>query len=49
MTGLSTSTTHRLLHAMTTNRLLAQGADQRYRPGPLLVQLGPQRRGPVDA
>ena len=44
MTGLSTSTTHRLLGAMTANRLLGQGPDRRYRPGPLLVQLG--RSGP---
>ncbi|WP_426246882.1 IclR family transcriptional regulator [Nocardioides sp. LHG3406-4] len=47
MTGLSTSTTHRLLHAMTDNRLLAQAADRRYRPGPLLVQLG--RSGAVPS
>jgi IclR family transcriptional regulator, acetate operon repressor len=47
MTGLSTSTTHRLLHAMTDNRLLAQGPDRRYRPGPLLVQLG--RSGAVPS
>ena len=47
MTGLSTSTAHRLLHAMTDNRLLAQGPDRRYRPGPLLVQLG--RSGAVPS
>ena len=47
MTGLSTSTTHRLLAAMTSNRLLAQAPDRRYRPGPLLVQLG--RSGAVPA
>ena len=47
MTGLSTSTTHRLLGAMTSNRLLAQAPDRRYRPGPLLVQLG--RSGAVPS
>ena len=47
MTGLSTSTTHRLLNAMTSNRLLAQAPDRRYRPGPLLVQLG--RSGAVPS
>jgi IclR family transcriptional regulator, acetate operon repressor len=46
-TGLSTSTAHRLLTSMTTNRLLAQGRDKRYRPGPLLVQLG--RSGAVPS
>jgi IclR family transcriptional regulator, acetate operon repressor len=39
MTGLSTSTTHRLLVAMQTNRLVRQTADRRYGLGPLLVQL----------
>jgi IclR family acetate operon transcriptional repressor len=39
MTGLSTSTTHRLLVAMQTNRLVHQTSDRRYGPGPLLVQL----------
>ena len=47
MTGLSTSTTHRLLASMTSNRLLAQSPDRRYRPGPLLVQLG--RSGAVPS
>lgn len=46
-TGLSTSTAHRLLASMTANRLLDQGADKRYRPGPLLVQLG--RSGAVPS
>lgn len=46
-TGLSTSTAHRLLASMTTNRLLDQGPDKRYRPGPLLVQLG--RSGAVPS
>ena len=46
-TGLSTSTTHRLLASMTTNRLLTQSPDRRYRPGPLLVQLG--RSGAVPS
>lgn len=46
-TGLSTSTAHRLLTSMTTNRLLDQGPDKRYRPGPLLVQLG--RSGAVPS
>jgi IclR family acetate operon transcriptional repressor len=46
-TGLSTSTAHRLLTSMTTNRLLDQGTDRRYRPGPLLVQLG--RSGAVPS
>lgn len=41
MTGLSTSTTHRLLSSMTDNRLLQHSnGTRRYRPGPLLVQLG---------
>lgn len=38
-TGLSTSTTHRLLSAMQRNGLVRQTADRRYTPGPLLVQL----------
>jgi IclR family acetate operon transcriptional repressor len=46
-TGLSTSTAHRLLGSMTANRLLSQGPDKRYRPGPLLVQLG--RSGAVPS
>lgn len=47
ITGLSTSTTHRLLGAMTGNRLLAQATDKRYRVGPLMVQLG--RSGAVPS
>ncbi|MBC2931980.1 IclR family transcriptional regulator [Nocardioides sp. zg-1228] len=47
LTGLSTSTAHRLLGSMTVNRLLKQGPDKRYRPGPLLVQLG--RSGAVPS
>ena len=47
LTGLSTSTAHRLLASMTVNRLLKQGPDKRYRPGPLLVQLG--RSGAVPS
>lgn len=47
LTGLSTSTAHRLLGSMTANRLLKQGPDKRYRPGPLLVQLG--RSGAVPS
>lgn len=47
LTGLSTSTAHRLLGSMTANRLLNQGPDKRYRPGPLLVQLG--RSGAVPS
>ncbi len=39
MTGLSTSTTHRLLGAMHDNRLVRQTSDRRYALGPLLVQL----------
>ena len=39
MTGLSTSTTHRLLGALLDNRLVRQTADRRYALGPLLVQL----------
>lgn len=39
MTGLSTSTAHRLLAAMATNRLIRQTTDHRYGLGPLLVQL----------
>lgn len=39
MTGLSTSTAHRLLTAMASNRLVRQTSDRRYGLGPLLVQL----------
>lgn len=39
MTGLSTSTTHRLLVAMQSNRLVRRTGDRRYGLGPLLVQL----------
>jgi IclR family acetate operon transcriptional repressor len=39
MTGLSTSTVHRLLGALLANRLVRQVADRRYTLGPLLVQL----------
>jgi IclR family acetate operon transcriptional repressor len=39
MTGLSTSTVHRLLGALLANRLVRQTADRRYALGPLLVQL----------
>jgi IclR family transcriptional regulator, acetate operon repressor len=39
MTGLSTSTTHRLLGALQDNRLVRQTHDRRYALGPLLVQL----------
>jgi IclR family acetate operon transcriptional repressor len=38
-TGLSTSTAHRLLAAMQTNRLVRQTSGRRYGLGPLLVQL----------
>jgi IclR family acetate operon transcriptional repressor len=38
-TGLSTTTTHRLLVAMQANRLIRQTPDRRYGLGPLLVQL----------
>lgn len=38
-TGLSTSTTHRLLVAMQHNELVRQTADRRYALGPLLVRL----------
>jgi IclR family acetate operon transcriptional repressor len=38
-TGLSTTTTHRLLVAMQANRLIRQTSDRRYGLGPLLVQL----------
>jgi len=47
MTGLTTSTTHRLLLSMAANRLLRQTSDRRYRVGPLMVQLG--RSGAVPA
>lgn len=47
MTGLSTSTTHRLLVAMQSNRLVRQTTDRRYGLGPLLVQLA--RSGAVPA
>ncbi|WP_020573206.1 IclR family transcriptional regulator [Actinopolymorpha alba] len=39
MTGLSTSTTHRLLAALQDNGLVRQTRDRRYALGPLLVQL----------
>jgi IclR family acetate operon transcriptional repressor len=39
MTGLSTSTVHRLLGALLANRLVRRTADRRYALGPLLVQL----------
>ena len=39
MTGLSTSTAHRLLAAMAANRLVRQTSARRYGLGPLLVQL----------
>ena len=38
-TGLSTTTTHRLLVALQANRLVRQTSDRRYGLGPLLVQL----------
>ncbi|WP_236541492.1 IclR family transcriptional regulator [Spiractinospora alimapuensis] len=38
-TGLSTSTTHRLLAAMQVNGLVRQTTERRYALGPLLVQL----------
>lgn len=38
-TGLSTSTTHRLLAAMQQNQLVRKAADRRYALGPLLLQL----------
>jgi IclR family transcriptional regulator, acetate operon repressor len=38
-TGLSTTTTHRLLVAMQSNRLIRQTSDRRYGLGPLLIQL----------
>ena len=39
MTGLSTSTVHRLLGAMQDNHLVRQTADRRYGLGPTLMQL----------
>ena len=38
-TGLTTTTTHRLLGALQVNRLVRQTPDRRYGLGPLLVQL----------
>ncbi|MCV2491167.1 IclR family transcriptional regulator [Geodermatophilus sp. YIM 151500] len=38
-TGLSTTTTHRILAAMQANHLVRQTSDRRYGLGPLLVQL----------
>ncbi|MGW0231681.1 IclR family transcriptional regulator [Actinopolymorpha singaporensis] len=38
-TGLSTSTTHRLLSALQDNRLVRQSRDRRYALGPLLLRL----------
>lgn len=39
LTGLSTSTVHRLLGSMTDNDLVRQTTDRRYSLGPLAVQL----------
>jgi IclR family acetate operon transcriptional repressor len=39
LTGLTTSTVHRLLRAMAANRLVRQGTDRRYALGLLVVQL----------
>lgn len=39
MTGLTTSTAHRLLTSMAANRLVRQTGNRRYGLGPLLVQL----------
>lgn len=39
MTGLSTSTTHRLLSALQDNQLVRQTRHRRYALGPLVVQL----------
>ncbi|UYM04636.1 IclR family transcriptional regulator [Solicola gregarius] len=39
MTGLSTSTVHRLLTAMQHNHLVRQTADRRFGLGPMLMQL----------
>jgi IclR family transcriptional regulator, acetate operon repressor len=39
LTGLSTSTTHRLLTSLKTNGALRQVGDRRYRLGPLVLQL----------
>ena len=44
-TGLSTTTTHRLLVAMQANNVIRQTSDRRYGLGPLLVQLA--RNGAV--
>jgi IclR family acetate operon transcriptional repressor len=44
-TGLSTTTTHRLLMAMQANNVIRQTSDRRYGLGPLLVQLA--RNGAV--
>ena len=46
-TGLSTTTTHRLLAALQENRLVRQTPDRRYGLGPLVVQLA--RGGAVPA
>ncbi|TCP50031.1 IclR family transcriptional regulator [Tamaricihabitans halophyticus] len=46
-TGLSTSTAHRLLAAMQSNRLIRHTADRRYALGPLLVQVA--RSGALPA
>lgn len=39
LTGLSTSTTHRLLNALQTGGLVRQVADRRYGVGPLVLRL----------
>lgn len=47
LTGLTTSTTHRLLVAMQTNELVRRREDRRFELGPLLVRLA--RNGALPA
>ncbi len=48
MTGLSTSTTHRLLAAMQVHRLVRQTSARRYRVGVLVVQLAHSGAAPTE-
>ena len=48
MTGLSTSTVHRLLGAMQDNHLVRQTSDRRYGLGPTLMQLARSGALPTD-
>lgn len=46
-TGLPRATAHRLAVGLETHRLLARGADGRWRPGPALAELATAARDPL--